>query len=92
MVLQIASLVGAALILTAYALIQRGRLKIVSPLYNWMNLVGALLLLCVALADRRVGFIVLEGAWAALAIPGLLGRNGDQRGDLREESQAGGDT
>jgi drug/metabolite transporter (DMT)-like permease len=79
MVLQIASLVGAALILTAYALIQRGKMKTTSPLYNWMNLVGALLLLCVAYADRRVGFIVLEGAWAALAIPGVLGMRAGTR-------------
>lgn len=72
MILQLVALAGAALVLAAYALMQRGAVEAWSPLYNWLNLVGALLLLWVAVSDRRWGFILLEGVWAALALPSLL--------------------
>lgn len=72
MLLQAASVVGALLVLGAYALIQSGRVGARTPSYNWMNLVGALLLLWVALTDRRWGFILLEATWAAIALPPLV--------------------
>lgn len=68
---QILSLVGAALILGAYAANQRGWTGPGSPGYNGANLLGALLLLWVAAVDRRIGFIVLEVAWAAVTVPPL---------------------
>lgn len=69
---QILSLTGAALILLAYVANQRGRLGPRNPTYNVMNLVGALLLLWVAVADWRWGFILLEAVWALVSIPPLL--------------------
>lgn len=68
---QILSVTGAALILVAYAGNQRGWTGPESPAYNLMNLVGALLLLWVALVDRRIGFIALEIVWAAVTVPPL---------------------
>jgi len=38
----------------------------------WMNLVGAVLLTMVALIDWHMGFLVLEGAWAAISLLSLL--------------------
>jgi hypothetical protein len=69
---QTVSLVGAGLILVAYVLNQRGNLGPKDRLYNAVNLVGALLLLWVAVVDWRWGFIVLEAAWAAVSIPPLF--------------------
>jgi hypothetical protein len=69
---QTVSLVGAGLILVAYVLNQRGHLAPKDRLYNAINLVGALLLLWVAVVDWRWGFIVLEAAWAAVSIPPLF--------------------
>jgi hypothetical protein len=71
---QLVSLVGAALILAAYVALQRGWLPRESRLYNALNFVGSLLLTYVAVKDRRVGFIILEGAWALLSLPGMLRR------------------
>lgn len=68
---QILSIVGAALILGAYAANQRGWTGPGSAVYNGANLLGALLLLWVAVVDRRVGFILLEAAWAMVTLPPL---------------------
>lgn len=68
------SVLGAAALLIAFVGAQRGieRLRVGAPLYNVLNLVGALILLYVAVLDRRVGFIILEAVWAAVTIPPLL--------------------
>jgi drug/metabolite transporter (DMT)-like permease len=71
---QLVSLVGAALILAAYLALQRGWMRREDRVYNACNLFGSLLLTYVAVQDRRVGFIVLEGAWALLSLPGTIAR------------------
>ena len=71
---QVVSLLGAALILAAYVALQRGWLPRESRLYNTLNFAGSALLTYVALKDRRVGFIILEGAWAVLSLPGMIRR------------------
>jgi hypothetical protein len=72
MTYQAFSIVGAALILGAYVAFQRGSLRREHRLYHALNLFGAALLTVVAVHDQRIGFIVLEGAWAVLSIPGTL--------------------
>lgn len=69
---QLASLVGAAFILAAYFALQRGRLDRASRAYNAMNLVGSLLLTYAAVRDWNLGFIILEGSWALLSLPGTI--------------------
>ena len=71
---QLVSLVGAALILAAYVALQREWLPRESRLYNALNFVGSGLLTYVAIKDRRMGFIILEAAWALLSLPGMLRR------------------
>ena len=71
---QIISLAGAFLILVAYLANSKGWLGPKDPAYNVMNLVGALLLLWIALVDQRAGFVILETSWALIAIPPLLRR------------------
>ena len=72
MLYQIISLIGAALILVGYAGLQRGWLDRTDRSFNVLNFVGSALLTWVALIDHRLGFIVLEGAWALLSLPGML--------------------
>jgi hypothetical protein len=74
MFFQIISLVGAVMILTAYAGTQRGWMDKALPTYNLLNLVGSGLLAWVAITDQRWGFIFLESAWALLSIPPLFTR------------------
>lgn len=72
MILQLCSVIGAALILAAYVALQRGKLGREHRAFHALNFVGAALLTVVAVADRRAGFIVLESVWALLSVPGLL--------------------
>ena len=74
MLYQLVSLVGAVMILVAYAAYQRGRLGREDRLYNVLNFVGSALLTWVATLDRRWGFILLEGCWALLSLMPLLRR------------------
>lgn len=69
---QIVSLVGAIMILSAYAANQRGLLGPQHRLYSALNLVGSLLLGWVAIVDQRWGFILLEGLWAIVSIGPLI--------------------
>jgi drug/metabolite transporter (DMT)-like permease len=72
MLYQAVSLVGAALVLSGYVALQRGWLAGDDRLFNLLNFVGAGLLTWVAVVDQRVGFIILEGAWALLSLPGAV--------------------
>jgi len=71
---QLASLVGAALILGAYVALQRGWLPRESRQYNALNLAGSLLLTWSAVRDWNLGFIILEASWALLSLPGTFRR------------------
>ena len=69
---QLISLAGAAMVLAAYLALQRGWMRREDRAYNALNLFGSLLLTYVAVKDQRAGFIVLEGAWALLSVPGTF--------------------
>jgi hypothetical protein len=71
---QTVSLIGALCILLAYGLSQTGRAKPTDRVYGLINLVGASLLLWVAIIDRRAGFVLLEGAWVVLSLLPLVRR------------------
>lgn len=69
---QIISVIGAVLILTAYAALQANRLDQKGRTFCLMNFFGSALLTWIAIVDQRVGFIVLEGAWALLSLVPLV--------------------
>ncbi len=69
---QIISLVGALLILGAYAANQTGMVRSGDRGYSIANFVGSMLLLWVAVVDQRAGFIVLESAWALISVPHMI--------------------
>jgi predicted small integral membrane protein len=69
---QLASILGAVFILAGYVALQRGRLSRESRAFNAMNLVGSLLLTYSAIRTWNVGFIILEGSWALLSLPGTI--------------------
>jgi hypothetical protein len=73
---QAVQLVGAFLILIAYALSQ---LKLLDPRgapFLLLNLAGALVLAWSAFDGRQWGFLVLEIAWAAVSAGALVRRPG----------------
>ena len=65
-------LVGAALILSAFVLAQVGRLTTASLSYLLHNFFGAGTLAVVAAIDGDVGFLLLEGVWAAISAFSIL--------------------
>lgn len=69
---QVLQLAGAALILAAFAGLQRGTMKPLDPLYLVLNLVGALILTAAAIVDFDVGFLVLEIVWATVSAWSLI--------------------
>ncbi|MEP6619530.1 MAG: hypothetical protein ABJE47_09450 [bacterium] len=71
---QLVSLAGAILILFAYLALQRGWMRREDRAFNAINLVGSLLLTYAAVKNGNYGFIVLEGSWALLSLPGTFAR------------------
>jgi hypothetical protein len=69
---QVASVLGALLILSAYAAHQAGWMGRDSLLYHLVNALGGLILLVVAVRAFQIGFIVLEGAWTAISLGALI--------------------
>ena len=69
---QVISLVGAILILAAYAGHQFGLIEHTDAAYSWMNLVGSLVLAIIAYRGQQWGFLLLEGVWAAVSVPPLV--------------------
>jgi hypothetical protein len=65
-------LMGAAMILSAFVLAQMGRLTTSSLTYLTLNFLGAGTLAVVAAIDGDVGFLLLEGVWAAVSAFSIL--------------------
>jgi hypothetical protein len=62
---------GALVILCAFVAVQSGRAQPSSRIALSMNLVGSALLAALALGARQWGFLLLEGAWAAVSAVSL---------------------
>ena len=67
MVDQLIQIVGAILILAAFAGAQFGRLDQRSVTYLVLNLIGSAILAVLAGMDSQYGFLLLEGAWALVS-------------------------
>jgi hypothetical protein len=67
-VLQLISVLGVLAILGAYAASQFGLADTPKPSYQVANFLGSAVLTVVAVIDRQLGFILLEGAWALVVV------------------------
>jgi hypothetical protein len=67
----VGGLVGVALILVAYAGAATDRLKATSALACAINLIGALLILVSLSRAFNLSAVIMEGAWALVALFGL---------------------
>ena len=80
---QVIQVVGALLILAAFAAVQFERMRPDSRLYLALNLVGSIILAALALHASQWGFLLLEGVWAIVSAWGLAaalnGRPGRSR-------------
>ncbi len=68
---QLVQIVGALLILAAFAAVQFERMQPDSRVYLALNLVGSAILAVLAYAEHQWGFLLLEGVWAVVSAWGL---------------------
>jgi hypothetical protein len=69
---QVVQVVGALMILIAYAAAQTGRWSTDAPVYLWLNEVGSVILAVLAAISSNWGFLLLEGVWAIVTAHSLL--------------------
>lgn len=69
---QIASFIGALLILVAYAGAQFGWMSPRKSWYNILNAVGSAILAYIAFRPFQIGFVMLEVIWTFISIYALL--------------------
>jgi hypothetical protein len=68
MIGQVVSLVGAAMILAAFASQQAGRMRPADQAYLALNFLGSAILTYFAVEARNLGLIILEGSWAVISL------------------------
>jgi hypothetical protein len=71
---QVVQVVGALMVLIAYAAAQRGRWSTDEPIYLWLNEIGSVILSVLAAISQNWGFLLLEGVWAIVTAHSLLRR------------------
>lgn len=71
-VLHVIGNVGVLMILGAYFLVSNGRIKAISPWYQSLNLVGAIIIAIYSIALEAWASVVLNGTWAIIAVVSLI--------------------
>lgn len=88
---QIASLIGATLILVAYFCSQRGWMKDKAVNYLSFNFVGGALLAYTAILSGNWGFIILEASWTLISLVSLVKvTNKEEKGITGNKTSAEG--
>ena len=70
--LQLISVLGALAILAAYAANLFGLVQPSNLWYSVANFLGSAVLTVVAVVDRQLGFLLLEGTWALVSLWGIV--------------------
>ena len=71
-VIQGISLIGAGLILSAFALNQFGFWHSSEMRYSLINFIGAFILSVIAVIEKQYGFLLLEGTWSIISLLAIL--------------------
>jgi hypothetical protein len=69
---QVVQIIGALLILVAFAAAQLGAMDQHSRTYLVLNLVGSVVLAALAWFEQLWGFLLLESVWAGVSLWGLV--------------------
>ena len=65
-------LIGVTMMLTAFFLLQTGRMTPQTRQYLWLNLIGALAVMVSLMRFWNLSSFVIECFWAAISLYGLL--------------------
>jgi hypothetical protein len=76
---QLIQIIGALLILAAFAAVQFDRMEPTSRRYLALNLAGSAILAVLALSASQWGFVLLETVWAIVSAWGLLAASAEPR-------------
>lgn len=88
-VIHVVGNLGVILILGAYLLVSSQRLKPSAPLYQILNLVGAVILVAYSIAFAAWASVVLNGVWTLIAVWALVRiRLGKAEKDTAEKDTA----
>jgi hypothetical protein len=71
MIFQVVSIVGAMLILAAFAAQHFRLFEAETRRYQILNLIGGFCCCLTAIAGRQYGFILLEGSWTVMSAWGV---------------------
>jgi hypothetical protein len=71
---QLLQVLGALMVLAAFAAAQFRMLDARSYPYLLLNMVGSAILAVLALGERQWGFLLLEGVWSLVSLAGVLMR------------------
>jgi hypothetical protein len=74
---------GTALLLLAYYLVSTRRMEGDSPVFQWMNIVGALMLICNSAYFGAYPSVGVNVAWVGIALLTLARRGQNLTGDKR---------
>jgi hypothetical protein len=69
---QVVQVIGALMILAAFAALQAGKLGPASRIYLVLNLVGSVVLTGLAWHEEQWGFLLLEVVWALVSVWSLV--------------------
>ncbi len=70
-IIQILSMLGSIIVLIPYAMLGLRKMKPTSFVYSFMNFLGSVILMYVAIDIMQYGFIVLEVVWTAVSLYGM---------------------
>lgn len=68
----ILGLIGVGCVIAAYFLLTVGKVQSSQPIYSWLNLVGALLIVVSLLWAWNLAAFILQCIWAALSLYKLV--------------------
>ena len=86
---QVIQIIGALVILGAFAASQLGELPTDSRLYLLLNVVGSAILAVLAVVEGQIGLLLLEGVWALVSAWSLFVLLGEEAEAAEEAEEAG---
>ena len=72
MIVEIVGWLGAACVIWAYYLISSGKATNKSPFFQWLNLIGAVLLIVNTISLRAYPSAFVNVVWLVIAVVGLV--------------------